>query len=91
VIGWTPGRWNRLVTQDALLQAALSLPAAERAPFVGRLLPSFEEDSETLDEAAWEAAWSAEAERRVADAEPDTFADADEVMTALRARLASRR
>jgi len=55
------------MTRDAkkLLDEALKLPADARAELVGRLLRSLDEEEGDLSPEEYQAAWSAEIERRL--------------------------
>jgi hypothetical protein len=58
------------VAIDNVLEHALALDATQRAELAAALLRSLEpDDRETLDEAEWNAAWSAELQRRLRDLE----------------------
>jgi putative addiction module component (TIGR02574 family) len=67
-----------------LTAAVLRLPPAERARLAEVLLSSLEGE-----DASWEAAWLAEAERRdqAADADPTRVRPAADVIAAVRAEL----
>lgn len=53
---------------EKLLQEALALPREERARLANALQESLEADGEeVVGDAEWEAAWSAEIERRLRD------------------------
>lgn len=77
----------------SLLTQALQLPHDERAELAMQLLRSLEPDNEgelTTDE--WEAAWSAEIDRRVREVDDGRveLLDGDEVHAAVRAWLDAR-
>jgi hypothetical protein len=50
-----------------LLQQARRLPDRERAALASALLLTLDDDAEDLSHEEWEAAWSGEIQRRVAD------------------------
>jgi putative addiction module component (TIGR02574 family) len=52
---------------EKLLREALALPCEERARLANALQESLEPDGEAVGDAEWEAAWSAEIERRLRD------------------------
>ena len=52
---------------EKLLDQALQLSAEARAELAGRLLESLEKEEASLSDQAYEAAWAAELERRMAD------------------------
>ncbi len=57
-----------------LLSAILQLPKDERSALVQEVLASLdeEEEGENLSQSEWEAAWGAEAERRLKEMEDGT-------------------
>jgi hypothetical protein len=58
------------VAIDKVLEHALALDASARAELAAALLRSLEpDDDETLDEAEWNTAWSAELQQRLRDLE----------------------
>lgn len=76
---------------DTLAAAVLRLPSADRARLATQLLASL--DGENAEQAASDAAWAAECDRReaAADADPATELPAGEALAAIRAELAARR
>jgi putative addiction module component (TIGR02574 family) len=75
---------TKLVTQ------VLELPDDERGALAALLLHSLEpHDGDELTGEAWEAAWSAEIERRAREVEAGTaeLIDGDEVMAEMRAMV----
>ena len=79
---------------ESLLEQALQLPDAERGKLAMRLLRTLEPDDEgevTGDE--WEAAWSAEIDRRVREVDDGSaeLLDGDEVLAEGRAWLDAQR
>ena len=90
--GETP-RYNQVVAIDKVLEHALALDASQRAELAAALLRSLEpDDGETLDEAEWNAAWSAELQRRLSDLEAGraTPVAHSEAMSRLRGLLPKR-
>ncbi len=75
---------------DALESQLLTLPPADRARLVEVLLASLDAETEGGPVADIEAAWTAEAERRLAELRNGTVAGipADRVFVDLRAKLA---
>ncbi len=53
---------------DELLAELLRLPHDERARIAAELISSLDDPAEEVDEETWEAAWTAELERRSAEA-----------------------
>jgi len=79
---------------DTLLEQALKLSERERGQLVARLVRSLEpHDDEELDPQDWEAAWSAEIERRMRDVREGAseLVDGEAAFRAATARIASRR
>lgn len=79
---------------ESLLEQALQLPEADRGTLAMRLLHTLEPDDEgevTGDE--WEAAWSAEIDRRVKEVDDGSaeLLDGDEVLAEARAWLDAQR
>jgi hypothetical protein len=79
---------------ESLLKQALELPDAERGKLAMQLLRTLEPDDE--DEVAgdeWEAAWSAEIDRRVREVDDGSteLLDGDEVLAEARAWLDAQR
>jgi putative addiction module component (TIGR02574 family) len=56
-----------VVTDEEVSAAALSLNCKERAELAHKLIVSLDEEGEEPSGAEWEAAWVAEAERRLQD------------------------
>jgi putative addiction module component (TIGR02574 family) len=78
---------------DVVLEQAMQLSDEERGTLAVRLMQSLEpEDGEDVSGAAWEAAWSAEIDRRVAEVDQGAeLLDGDEVMADARTWLAEQR
>jgi hypothetical protein len=79
---------------ESLLEQALQLPDAERGKLAMQLLRTLEPDDE--DEVIgdeWEAAWSAEIDRRVKEVDDGSaeLLDGDEVLAEARAWLGAQR
>ena len=76
---------------DTLGAAVLRLPSADRARLASQLLASL--DGAAAEQAAYDAAWEAEVDRReaAADADPASELPAEEALAAIRAELAARR
>lgn len=83
-----------MVAFQTVLEQALELPERERADLAARLLRSIPEpglddggDGEELSGPAWEAAWTAELDRRVEEVESGTaeLIDAEDVFAEARA------
>lgn len=78
---------------DVLLEQALRLPERERSELAERLLESLEaleaENDESVAPGEWEAAWSAELDRRVREVREGsvTLVDGDEVLAELDAAV----
>jgi putative addiction module component (TIGR02574 family) len=75
---------------EKVLQEALALPREDRARVLEALQESLEpEDQEVLTEAAWEAAWTAEIDRRLRDLDEGraTAISYEEFKSRVRARL----
>jgi putative addiction module component (TIGR02574 family) len=70
-----------------LLEAALALPSEQRAELAHELLDSLHE----FDQDAWQAAWTDELDRRVAEVRSGQaqLIDGDEAMRRVRARIES--
>lgn len=79
---------------DSLLEQALRLPDAERGKLAMQLLRTLEPDDEDeVSKDEWEAAWSAEIDRRVREVDDGSaeLIDGDEVLAEARAWLAAQR
>jgi len=79
---------------DAILSEALALPSEERARLVLELSQSLEPAAnDTVDRGEWEAAWAAEARRRLAEVRSGQAATvpAADALARTRARLKERR
>jgi putative addiction module component (TIGR02574 family) len=77
------------VAIEKVMQDALALGDEDRETLLEALHQSFEPDGETLSPEQWDAAWSAELRRRLADHRDGravTYSH-DDVMAGLRARL----
>lgn len=75
------------------MAVALALSTAERAELATRLLVSLHDDAEPgFTDVEWEAAWTAECDRREAelDADPTLSLPADEVFRRVQASLDAR-
>jgi putative addiction module component (TIGR02574 family) len=77
---------------EKILQEALALPPEERGALVSALLETLEPEGDVTEQ-EWEAAWSAELERRARDLDEGrvTPIPLDEAMRQLRARIATKR
>ena len=79
---------------ESLLAQALQLPDAERGKLAMQLLRTLEpEEEDEVSKGEWEAAWSAEIDRRVSevdDGRVELF-DGDEVLADARAWLDAQR
>ena len=75
---------------DSLESQLLTLPPADRARLVEVLLASLDQEVESGPVAEIEAAWAAEAERRLAELRDGTVAGipADQVFASIRGKLA---
>ena len=76
-----------------LVSEVLDLPDNERGALAALLLHSLEpDDGEEVSGEAWEAAWSAEIDRRVREVEAGTteLIDGDQVMADMRAMVDDR-
>lgn len=75
---------------DSLESQLLTLPPADRARLAEVLLASLDQEGEGGPVAEIEAAWTAEAERRLADLRAGTVAGvpAEQVFRAIRGKLA---
>ena len=83
-----------MVAFQTLLEQALELPERERADLAARLLrsipePGLDDDGEDLSGPAWEAAWTAELDRRVEEVRTGTaeLIDAEDVFAEARAAV----
>jgi hypothetical protein len=79
---------------ESLLEQALQLPEAERGKLAVQLLRTLDPDDEDeLTRGEWEAAWSAEIDRRVREVDDGTaeLLDGDEVLAEARAWLDAQR
>lgn len=76
------------MNSEALFDAALALPRDSRAELAERLLISLHDELPLEDPAEVEAAWTAEAERRLAEFEAGTavLVPGEEVLKMLRER-----
>jgi putative addiction module component (TIGR02574 family) len=81
----------RSVTREDLINAALALDPKSRAQLTHRLIESLDEPGERLSAAEWEAAWEAEAERRLAEMREGKLqgAPSEQVFARGRARINS--
>lgn len=75
---------------DSLESQLLTLPPADRARLVEVLLESLDQEAESGPVAEIEAAWAAEAERRLAELRDGTVAGvpAEQVFADIRSKLA---
>ncbi|HSJ99916.1 MAG TPA: addiction module protein [Kofleriaceae bacterium] len=76
---------------EKVLQEALALPREDRARLLEALHESLEpEDEQTLTEPEWEAAWTAEIDRRLRDFDEGRAKSIpyEQAMAQIRARLA---
>jgi len=75
------------MTAKEIVFAALKLDKKERAELAHKLIVSLDEEMEGLPDAEWEAAWVAEAERRLKDLREGKAKEipADEVFARARA------
>ena len=75
---------------DSLESQLLTLPPADRARLVEVLLESLDQETESGPVAEIEAAWAAEAERRLAELRAGTVAGvpAEQVFADIRSKLA---
>jgi hypothetical protein len=79
---------------ESLLEQALRLPDAERGKLAMQLLRTLEpEDEDGVSKEEWEAAWSAEIDRRVREVDDGSaeLLDGDEVLAEARAWLDAQR
>jgi len=79
---------------EAVLEQALKLSDDERGELVERLLQSLgAEDGDEVTGEAWNAAWSAELDRRVAEVDEGAveLVDGDEALAQVRAAIEARR
>jgi hypothetical protein len=79
---------------ESLLEQALRLPDAERGKLAMQLLRTLEpEDEDEVSKEDWEAAWSAEIDRRVREVDDGSaeLLDGDEVLAEARAWLDAQR
>jgi hypothetical protein len=79
---------------ESLLEQALRLPDAERGKLAMQLLRTLEpEDEDEMSKDEWEAAWSAEIDRRVREVDDGSaeLLDGDEVLAESRAWLDAQR
>jgi hypothetical protein len=79
---------------ESLLEQALRLPDAERGKLAMQLLRTLEpEDEDEVSKEEWEAAWSAELDRRVREVDDGSaeLLDGDEVLAEARAWLDAQR
>jgi putative addiction module component (TIGR02574 family) len=80
------------VTTEDLFKAALALDEKDRAQLTHRLIASLDEEGgERLDQEEWEAAWTDEAERRLAEMRDGRVKGipGEQVFARARARLTS--
>ena len=79
---------------DEFVERALSLPVAERAAIVHRLLASLEDEAAgTTDVDTVEGAWQAKLDERLAEADAGDFypGTMDDLLTEIRQSIANRR
>ena len=79
---------------ESLLEQALQLPDAERGKLAMQLLRTLDpEDEDEVSKDEWEAAWSAEIDRRVREVDDGgaELLDGDEVLADARAWLDAQR
>lgn len=79
---------------ESLLEQALQLPDAERGKLAMQLLRTLDpEDEDEVSKDEWEAAWSAEIDRRVREVDDGSaeLLDGDEVLADARAWLDAQR
>ena len=79
---------------ESLLAQALRLPDAERGKLAMQLLRTLEpEEEDEVSKEEWEAAWSAELDRRVREVDDGSaeLLDGDEVLAEARAWLDAQR
>lgn len=79
---------------ESLLEQAIRLPDAERGKLAMQLLRTLEpEDEGEVSKEEWEAAWSAELDRRVREVDDGSaeLLDGDEVLAEARAWLDAQR
>jgi putative addiction module component (TIGR02574 family) len=81
----------RAMTREEILRAAKALPPKERLDVAREIVLSAEEEGVELSEADWNAAWGAEAERRLIEIEEGKVRElsAEEVNARVRAILGS--
>jgi putative addiction module component (TIGR02574 family) len=77
---------------DTILSEALALPIEDRARLVLELSQSLEPAAnDDMSPEEWEAAWAAEARRRLVEVRAGRSASAGEVIARVRSRLQERR
>jgi hypothetical protein len=83
-----------MVALEKVLEQALSLNEEERSELIARLLPTLEpDDGDVVADEEWQAAWTAELDKRVSEVRDGSveLIDGNAVMQEVRRRLEAQR